>query len=124
MIDRWFISSGRHGDYIYWMTELEGHLMRMHLTELNVEILNPVNYCSILDRSAAALICECKGIIYGFVQYGEYLIKYDVRNNKCEYIKIGLADLELNMIASVGAKKYPLTLKVDGQIAKFKTDEG
>ena len=28
------------------------------------------------------------------------------------------------MIASVGVKKYALTLKVDGQIAKFKTDEG
>lgn len=28
------------------------------------------------------------------------------------------------MIASVGVKKYPVTLKVDGQIAKFKTDEG
>ena len=96
-MNRWFISMVSDGKYLYWVTELRGHFLKMKIEDLTVEYITPLGDCN--DYNNAAILCINDNKIYYVVERGEQLIIYDMINNTTKKIVIKCGDLYLNMFS-------------------------
>lgn len=96
-MNRWFISMVSDGNYLYWVTELRGHILKMKIEDLMVEYITPLGDCN--DYNRAAILCINDNKIYYVVEGGEQLIIYDMINNTTKKFDIKCGDMYLNMFS-------------------------
>lgn len=80
------------------MTEVGGHFIKINLDTCKAQYLTLKEQ---MDYSQSAVIYAEEECIYVIVNRGEYLLKYFVNKNKCQYFHIKMMDEALNCFASV-----------------------
>lgn len=108
MIDRWFISAVADNRYLYWITEIGSHFMRMNLEDGKAEYMYPA-VSGVIDACSAAL-CIYEGNVFYVINRGEKLAIYNLRENKIKLIHMGLERLYLNMYCYAGVQKDNLII--------------
>ncbi len=101
-MDRWFISLIEYNNYLYWITEIGGHFMRMDLHNNKVEYMQPEIDGSIDERGLSAVLCRWRNSLFFTVNRGNEILEYDLADNHVKTIKINCGNMNLNMFSYAG----------------------
>ena len=87
-------------DYMFWITEMNGHFMKMDLKTNRVEYVQPM--CDTkLDIFRGTALCARNRVVYFIVNKGKFLIKLFVDKNYYEMVPIDCESLQLDIYANV-----------------------
>lgn len=99
-MDRWFMTATSLDDSMFWMTEINGHFMKMDLKTNHVEYLRPM--CDVkLDFFRASALCVINRVVYFLANRGEFLIKLFIDKNCCDVIPINCEIMQLDIYANI-----------------------
>lgn len=98
-MERWFISLVEHKEYLYWITEIGCHFMKMNLLNNKIEYLRPQMDVSVEGKGRAAILCSWNDILIYTVERGEGILLYDLEKNTVKTIRINCSDMNLNMFS-------------------------
>lgn len=101
MLDRWFMSGVIHDNYIIWITEVGGHIMKMNLDDYNIEYIHLEGLETYTDFSGSSVFYQEGDITYFFINKGKRLLLYDDKKKSYRFLELGLEEKYLNMIASI-----------------------
>lgn len=96
-MERWFISLVGNDEYMYWITEICCHIMRMDVSTNTVEYLRPHINTSIGGFVGSAALCMKDNMIYFVVKNGEFLMSYNTTTNHARVVRIDRAESLINM---------------------------
>lgn len=96
-MERWFISSVGNDEYMYWITEIGCHIMRMNVNTNTVEYLQPYMETSIERLGGSATLSMNGNMIYFVIRSGEFLVSYNITTNHAKVIRIDCATMSINM---------------------------
>lgn len=101
MLDRWFMSGVIHDNYMIWITEIGGHIMKMNLDNYNIEYIHLEGLETYTDFSGSSVFYQEGDISYFFINKGKRLLLYDDKKQSYRFLELGLEKKYLNMIASI-----------------------
>lgn len=97
-MDKWFVSAVICGEYMYWITEINGHFMKMNINTNKVSFCYPEGLKNrVISRST--FVCCKDNILYAIAEKGKWLIKYNVTDNCCEYLELNQENINLDLYA-------------------------
>lgn len=92
-----FISLISNSHYLYWVTEIGCHFMRLNLDSNNVEYLHPECTFNFENVEHCAVLCSFENKIVYVLNSGKYIFIYNIYTNVGKIYEIECQNMHLNM---------------------------
>lgn len=108
LLKNWFISMVSDEKYLYWITEINGHFMKMNLQDNSISYMTLPNVPMTMKATAALSINQ--SFIFYTSNNGEEIIRYDRENGSTKVFNIACQDKNLNMSTFSGVINNDLVI--------------